>query len=208
MALTVNLLDQKGTSVGDVALAPEVFEAPVNKAVMHQALVRQLANARQGTHDTKTRTEVRGGGRKPWRQKGTGRARQGSIRAPHWAGGGTVFGPHPRSYRMDMPRKMRRLALRSALSAQARDGLISVIEKWEITQPSTRSVASFLASIKAGARVLIVLGSHDEMLEKSCRNIPHVRVVLASNLSVRDSLTATTLVMTRDALTHLSEVLA
>ena len=127
----VSVVDQTGTKSGELELSEAIFGVTVNTAVMHQALIRQLANARQGTHDTKTRTEVRGGGKKPWRQKGTGRARQGSIRSPQWAGGGVVFGPTPRSYRQEMPRKQRRLALRSALSAKAQDGHISVLSGFE-----------------------------------------------------------------------------
>jgi large subunit ribosomal protein L4 len=175
---------------------------------MHQALLRQLANARQGTSSTKTRSEVRGGGRKPWRQKGTGRARQGSTRSPQWEGGGVVFGPHPRSYRMDMPRKQRRLALRSALSAKAQDGGLLVLEAFELEAPQTRAVTSLLRSVDAGKRVLVVLGSHNEMLEKSARNIAEVQVTLAGNLSVRDLLIAETVIVTRDAIEHIEEAFA
>jgi large subunit ribosomal protein L4 len=182
-----------------------VFSTVPHPAVMHQALLRQLANARQGTHDTKTRSEVSGGGRKPYRQKGTGRARQGSIRAPHYAGGGTVFGPTPRSHRMEMPRRQRRLALRSALSVKAEEGSITVLDGVELDEPRTRVVAELLRTLEAGRRVLLVLGSHHEVLEKSARNLPHVRLVLAGNLSVRDLLTAETVVMTRDAVEHVAE---
>jgi large subunit ribosomal protein L4 len=180
---------------------------------MHQALVRQLANARQGTHDTRNRREVRGGGRKPYRQKGTGRARQGSIRAPQFAGGGIVFGPTPRSYRQDMPRKQRRLALRSALSAKARDGQLAVLDGFTLETPKTRVVADMLRAIggdgTAGARrVLLVLGSHQEVLERSARNLPEVRVLLAANLNIRDLLTGDTVLLTRDAVDHLTEVLS
>ena len=202
---TVNVVDQTGTTTGDLELPEAVFGGAVNTAVMHQALIRQLANARQGTHDTKTRTEVRGGGKKPWRQKGTGRARQGSIRSPQWAGGGIVFGPTPRSYRQDMPRKQRRLALRSALAAQAQDGRISVLSGFEAEVPRTRTVVELLRNIEAGARVLMVLGSHNEILERSARNLPEVKVILAANLSVRDLLTADTVLMTRDAVDHVEE---
>ncbi len=201
----VSVVDQTGTKSGELELSAAIFGVPVNTAVMHQALIRQLANARQGTHDTKTRTEVRGGGKKPWRQKGTGRARQGSIRSPQWAGGGIVFGPTPRSYRQEMPRKQRRLALRSALSAKANDGQISVLSAFELEAPSTRAVVELLRNIEAGARVLVVLGSHNELLERSARNLPEVRVILAANLSVRDLLTAETVLMTRDAIEHVEE---
>lgn len=205
---TAPLVDQQGTPAGTVELPAAVFEASVNEAVMHQALVRQLANARQGTHDTRTRAEVRGGGKKPYRQKGTGRARQGSIRAPHYVGGGTVFGPHPRSYRQDMPRKQRRLALRSALSLKARLGQLRVLAGFDLDRPSTKAVRQLLAASGAGRRVLLVLGAHHEVLELSARNLPEVRVVLAANLNLRDLLVADTVFMTPDAIEHTAEVLA
>jgi large subunit ribosomal protein L4 len=206
--LTVDVVDQTGERTGELQLDPEVFSGTVNTAVMHQALMRQLANARQGTHDTKTRTEVRGGGRKPYKQKGTGRARQGSTRAPQYEGGGIVFGPHPRSYRQDMPRKMRRLALRGALTAKAQAGEIVVLSSFELEGPRTRAVVELLEKIEAGRRVLLVLGNHNEVLERSARNLPQVRVLLASNLNIRDLLTGETVVMTRDAVEHVTEVLA
>jgi large subunit ribosomal protein L4 len=201
----VMVVDQTGTATGELELPESIFGGPVNTAVMHQALLRQLANGRQGTHDTKTRTEVRGGGKKPWRQKGTGRARQGSIRSPQWAGGGIVFGPTPRSHRQEMPRKQRRLALRSALAAKAQDGQIRVLGGFELDAPHTRAVVDLLRNIEAGARVLAVLGSHNESLERSARNLPEVKVILAANLSVRDLLTADTVLMTADALEHVAE---
>jgi len=197
------LVDESGASTGTVELPKALFGGPINKAVMHQALIRQLANGRQGTSDTKVRSEVRGGGRKPHRQKGTGRARQGSIRSPHYAGGGVVFGPHPRSYRLDMPRKQRRLALRSALAAKAADSAITVLEGFAAEVPRTRAVAELLASIGAGTRVLVILGSHHDVLEKSARNIPGVTVILAGNLSVRDLMVADTILITRDGLNHI-----
>lgn len=199
------VVDASGTVTGTLPLPDAVFNATVNRSVMHQALLRQLANARQGTHDTRTRAEVSGGGRKPYRQKGTGRARQGSIRAPQWEGGGVVFGPHPRSYRLDMPRKQRRLALRGALTTRAQEGGVIVLDAFSLEAPRTRAVVDLLRAVEAGRRVLLVLGSHDEMLEKSARNIPEVQVVLASNLSVRDLLAAETVLMTRDAVEHVEE---
>ena len=205
---TANLVDQTGTTTGSVDLDPEIFETTPNGPLMHQALVRQQANARQGTHDTKTRTEVRGGGRKPYKQKGTGRARQGSIRAPQYAGGGAVFGPHPRSYAQDMPRKQRRLALRSALAVKAQEAQLVVLEGFELETPQTKAVVELLRGVDAGRRVLLVLGSHNEVLERSARNIAEVQVLLASNLNVRDLLIADTVLMTRDALDHVTEVLA
>ena len=197
------VVDVEGVVTGTLTLPETIFDVTVNVPVMHQALLRQLANARQGTHDTLTKGEVSGGGRKPWRQKGTGRARQGSIRAPQWEGGGVVFGPHPRSYRQDMPRKQRRLALRSALTTKAREGQVVVIGEVALEEPRTRAVVELMRAIEAGRRVLLVLGSHNEMLEKSARNIPEVKVILAGNLSVRDLLTAETLLLTRDAIEHI-----
>jgi large subunit ribosomal protein L4 len=205
---TARVVDQAGAVTGNVDLPESVFGIEPNQPVMHQALLRQLANGRQGTASTKTRSEVRGGGRKPYRQKGTGRARQGSTRSPQWEGGGIVFGPHPRSYRMDMPRKQRRLALRSALSAKAQDGGLVVLENFELEVPRTRAIADLLRTVEAGGRVLVVLGSHNEMLEKSARNIAEVQVTLAGNLSVRDLLMAETVIVTRDAIEHIEEAFA
>jgi large subunit ribosomal protein L4 len=202
------VVDQAGAVTGHLDLPESVFGIEPNEPVMHQALLRQLANGRQGTASTKTRSDVRGGGRKPYRQKGTGRARQGSTRSPQWAGGGIVFGPHPRSYRMDMPRKQRRLALRSALSAKAQDGGLVVLEAFELEEPRTRAITDLLRSVEAGRRVLVVLGSHNEMLEKSARNIAEVQVTLAGNLSVRDLLIAETVIVTRDAIEHIEEAFA
>jgi large subunit ribosomal protein L4 len=210
------LVDQSGTRTGSLELSAEVFDCAVNEPVMHQALLRQLANARQGTHDTLNRREVRGGGRKPYRQKGTGRARQGSIRAPQYKGGGIVFGPTPRSYHQDMPRKQRRLALRSALSAKAQAGELLILDGFTLEEPKTRVVAEMLQAIgsvggeeaPAVAKVLLVLGSHNDVLERSARNLREVRVLLAANLNIRDLLTGDTVLMTRDAVEHLTEVLS
>jgi large subunit ribosomal protein L4 len=202
------VVDQAGAVTGHLDLPEAIFGIEPNEPVMHQALLRQLANGRQGTASTKTRSDVRGGGRKPYRQKGTGRARQGSIRSPQWEGGGVVFGPHPRSYRMDMPRKQRRLALRSALSAKAQEGGLVVLETFALEEPRTRAITDLLRGVEAGRRVLVVLGSHNEMLEKSARNIAEVQVTLAGNLSVRDLLIAETVIVTRDAIEHIEEAFA
>jgi large subunit ribosomal protein L4 len=205
---SARVVDQAGAVTGNVDLPEAIFGIEPNEPVMHQALLRQLANGRQGTASTKTRSDVRGGGRKPYRQKGTGRARQGSTRSPQWEGGGIVFGPHPRSYRMDMPRKQRRLALRSALSSKAQDGGVVVLDAFTLEVPQTRAVTELLRSVEAGKRVLVVLGSHNEMLEKSARNIAEVQVILAGNLSVRDLLMAETVIITRDAIEHIEEAFA
>ena len=205
---TARVVDQAGVETGSVELHEEIFGIEPNGQVMHQALIRQLANGRHGTSSTKTRSDVRGGGRKPYRQKGTGRARQGSTRSPQWEGGGIVFGPHPRSYKMDMPRKQRRLALRSALSSKAQDGGLLVLEGFELAEPSTRAVANLIKTVEHPRKVLVILGSHNAMLEKSARNIPEVRLTLAGNLSVRDLLTADTVIVTRDAIEHIEEAFA
>jgi large subunit ribosomal protein L4 len=178
-----------GEEVGKVELDAYIFGIEPNLAVMHQALRRQLANARRGTHSTKTRKDVRGGGRKPWRQKGTGRSRQGSIRAPQWRGGGVVFGPHPRSYRQAMPRKMRRLAVRSALSLKWADEQIVLLDDLHLEEYRTKAVKEMLANLRLDERkTLVVLPEKDPVVERSARNIPRVKTVLAPYLGVADLL--------------------
>jgi large subunit ribosomal protein L4 len=156
--------------------------------LMHQALVRQLANARLGTHKTKTRGQVSGGGRKPWRQKGTGRARQGSIRAPQWRGGGTVFGPTPRSYEQKMPRKMRRQALRCALTVKASGAQVKVLDAFEMSEPKTKEMVGILQNLGVESSALILLPQRDEVILRSVRNLPKVRTLVAQYLNVRDLL--------------------
>jgi len=205
---SATVYDRDGKETGTLELPPSVFNAPVNEAVLHQAVRRQQANDRQGTHDTKTRGEVSGGGKKPWKQKGTGRARQGSTRAPQWRHGGTVFGPHPRSYEQKMPRKQRRLALRSALSVKSQEGAVRIVEEIALEAPKTRVVAALFDEMGAGARTLFVIPEHDLMLEKSTRNLAGVKTILAQNLNPTDVLTADTIVFTRSALTQVEEWLA
>jgi len=189
MAMRVPVYNVNGNQVSETELRDDIFAATVNEAVMHQALVRQMANARQGTHKTKTRGEVAGGGRKPWRQKGTGRARQGSIRAPHWKGGGTVFGPTPRSYEQKMPRKMRRQALRSALSVKAAGSQVRVLDTLEMSAPRTKDVVAMLHNLGiGGASTLILVPQRDETVLRSVRNLPDVRTLVAQYLNVRDLL--------------------
>jgi len=202
------VLKADGAKGASVELADGLFGAPVNAALIHQAAVRQLAGRRVGTADTQTRAEVRGGGRKPWRQKGTGRARQGSRRAPQWAGGGVVFGPHPRAYDQKMNTKMRRAALRGVLSAKAADGAVRVVEGFGLDEIGTRAFAERLAAWEAGGKVLVVLAARDDVVERSCRNLREVRVLLADSLNVVDLLDADTIVFTRDALTRAEEVYA
>jgi large subunit ribosomal protein L4 len=205
---TATVYDVSGKESGQVDLPEAVFNVPVNAAVLHQAVRRQQANDRQGTHDTKTRGEVSGGGKKPWKQKGTGRARQGSTRAPQWRHGGTVFGPQPRSYEQKMPRKQRRLALKVALSVRSQDGAVRVVEEISLQEPKTRVVAALFAQLGGGASILFVIPEHDLLLEKSTRNLASVKTILATNLNPSDILTAQTVVFTRSALSQVEEWLA
>jgi large subunit ribosomal protein L4 len=187
--MQVPVYNIQGEQVSEVELSDEIFAAPVNPGLMHQAYVRQMANARLGTHKTKTRGEVSGGGRKPWRQKGTGRARQGSTRAPHWQGGGTVFGPQPRSYRHKMPRKMRRQALRSALSVKAAESQVRLLDALEMAEPKTKELVGILEKLGLGnGSALILLPQRDEVILRSVRNLPKVRTLVAQYLNVRDLL--------------------
>ncbi len=202
------LYDRTGASVGSVELADELFAAPVNAAVLHQVVTAQLAGRRTGTHDTKTRGEVRGGGRKPYRQKGTGRARQGSIRAPHYRGGGAVFGPHPRSHEQRLPRKMKRLALRGALTAKLGDEAIRVIDSFGLEAIKTSELVGVLAALKADGRVLVIAPGRDERLELSSRNLPTVEVILADSLNVVDLLNADVVLIEQPALARMEEVYA
>lgn len=193
--------DMNGKQVGQVELSDAVFAAPINTAVMHQALVRQLANARLGTHDTKGRSEVSGGGRKPWRQKGTGRARQGSTRAPNWVGGGTVFGPTPRKYTKAMPKKMQRFALRSALSAKAANDQIVIVDQVAMDAPKTKAMVNMLSALGIdGQSVLMVLAEKSMPVWKSANNLPQVKSLLSSYVNVRDLLGYDVLLLTQDAL--------
>ncbi|NJD29409.1 MAG: 50S ribosomal protein L4 [Chloroflexi bacterium] len=200
------LYDRTGATVGSVELSDELFAAPVNEAVLHQVATAQLAGRRIGTHDTKTRAEVAGGGKKPYRQKGTGRARQGSIRAPHYRGGGAVFGPHPRSYDQRLPKKMRRLALRGALTAKLGDEAIRVVDRFGLDEIKTREVAGILAALNATGRVLVVAPASDERLRRSARNLPSVEVILADSLNVVDVVNADCLVIEQPALARMEEV--
>jgi large subunit ribosomal protein L4 len=188
-------------------LRDDIFDVPVNVGLMHQALVRQLANARLGTHKTKTRGEVIGGGRKPWRQKGTGRARQGSIRAPQWRGGGTVFGPTPRSYRQKMPRKMRRQALRSALSVKAAESQLKVLDTLEMNEPKTKQVLDILRNLDVDTTALLLLPGRDEVILRSVRNLPQVRTLVAQYLNVRDLLKFDYIVIPLDSLAVIEGIL-
>lgn len=203
---TVTMKNAEGKEIGNVDLKPEVFETERNIPLMHQAVVTEEANMRQGTADTKKRGEVHGGGRKPWRQKGTGRARQGSIRAPHWPGGGVVWGPHPRSYELKFPKKMRQAALKSALSAKLADGEVVVVEGIAMDSISTKKMAQTLVTLGAEGKVLIILEQMTDEILKSSRNIPNLQIRVAPNFSVRDVINCDILVITKGAVAKVEEV--
>lgn len=203
------LYSSKGEKIGEVELPDELFSAPINTAVLHQVVTAQLAGRHLGTHDTKKRGEVEGGGKKPYRQKGTGRARQGSIRSPHYRGGGVVFGPHPRSYAQRLPRQMRRLALCGALTAKLDDGAIRVVDGLGLEGPRTRDLVGVLDALgRTSGRVLIVAPGTDETLILSARNLPGVEVIRADSLNVVSLLNADTVVIEQPALSKMEEVYA
>ena len=194
-----------GDVVGRATLDDAVFAVQVNVPVMHQVVRAQLAAARAGTHATKTRGEVSGGGKKPWRQKGTGRARQGSNRAPHWTGGGVVFGPQPRSHDMKVPRKMKALALRSALSDRAREGRIAVVDRFSFDAPKTKDAAKALEAIGVSGKSLVVLEARDDVIGKSFRNLPAAHIITVDQLNTYDVLNAEWVVFTQAALERIGE---
>jgi len=194
------LFASDGTRKGDLALDPDVFGIEPNLPVMHQVVTAQLAGARSGTASTKTRGQVRGGGKKPWRQKGLGRARQGSIRAPHFVGGGVAFGPHPRSYEQRTPKKMKRLALRGALSARAREDSIKVVETIDWAAPKTKQAKALLEAVGAERKVLLVIGRNDRIPVRSFRNLRGVAIVEPGQVTTYDVLWADTLVFTTDTI--------
>lgn len=190
--MKVDVLDMKGKKVREVELPANVFEAPVNVDLMHQAYTRQMANARLGTHQTKVRSEVRGGGRKPFKQKGTGRARAGSTNAAQWVGGGRIHTPHPRSYAQSMPKKMRQAALRSVLSVKAAEAGIIVVDDFDIKEPKTRLMAEMLGNLVGTSTVLVLMPVKDQNYDnvmRSAINIESAKVLLASYLNIRDVLT-------------------
>ena len=205
---SIPLYDKTGKTVGNVELSDELFAAPVNTAVLHQVVTAQLAARRTGTADTKTRGEIRGGGRKPYKQKGTGRARQGTVTAPHYRGGGVVFGPHPRSYEQRLPRKMKRLALRGALTAKLVDEQLKVIDTFGLDAIKTRDLAGVLRALAADGRVLVVSPSRDQNLELSARNLPTVEIILADSLNVVDLIKADLVLIEQPALARMQEVYA
>jgi large subunit ribosomal protein L4 len=202
------LFDKTGKNVGKVELSDALFAAPVNAAVLHQVVTAQLAGRRTGTADTRTRGEIRGGGKKPYRQKGTGRARQGTRTAPHYRGGGVVFGPHPRSYEQRLPRKMKRLALRGALTAKLGDEAIKVIDTFALEAIKTRDLAAVLGALDARGLILLIAPGRDERLELSARNLPTVEIILADSLNVVDLLKADIVLIEQPALARMEEVYA
>ncbi|AWI07338.1 50S ribosomal protein L4 [Clostridium drakei] len=204
---TVGLFNKEGKKVGDVQLSDNVFGVEVNQYALHQVVVALLANKRQGTQSAKTRSEVSGGGIKPWRQKGTGRARQGSIRAPQWIHGGMVFAVKPRDYRTSVPKSMRRVAMKSALTSKVNDEQIVVLENLELENPKTKEVVKMLGALNA-KKTLIVTSESNENAYKSARNIQGVEILPVNNLNVYDLLKYEKLVITKDAVSKIEEVYA
>jgi large subunit ribosomal protein L4 len=204
---TVGLFNKEGQKVGDVELAESVFGVEVNTDAVHQVVVALLANKRQGNQSAKTRAEVSGGGIKPWRQKGTGRARQGSTRSPQWIHGGIVFAPKPRSYRISVPKSMKRVAMKSALSSKVAENEIIVLESLELEAPKTKEVVKMLGALNA-KKALIVVAESNENVYKSVRNIEGVSVIPANNLNVYDILKYDNFIVTKDAVSKIEEVYA
>ena len=209
--MKVDVFNMKGEKVETVELPAEIFEANVNIDLMHQAYVQQMANARLGTHKTKTRSEVSGGGKKPWKQKGTGRARQGSTRAPHWVHGGKIHTPRPRKYTQHMPVKMRRAALRCALSAKAADAGVIVVDELALAEPKTRLMAQSLKALVGDATALVLAAEKDaafDIVARSTNNLPDAKLLMANYVNIRDLLSYDKLVMPLKALDVLKANLA
>lgn len=204
----VDVYDMKGKKVSDVELAESVFGIEPNEAIVHSVLVNYLANQRQGTQSTKTRAEVRGGGKKPWRQKGTGHARQGSTRAPQWTHGGIVFAPKPRSYRYTLNKKVRRLAMKSALSSKVLDNELIVLDKIAMDEYKTKTIAAMLKAVGSEKKALIVLPEKNEKVIASAANIPGVKTALVNTLNVYDILNADKFIVLQDAIAQIEEVYA
>jgi large subunit ribosomal protein L4 len=204
----VALMNIKGETIGEIELKDTVFGIEPNESVLHDMVVCQMAAWRRGTANTKRRGEVSGSNRKPWRQKGTGRARVGSRRSPLWRKGGIVFGPHPRSYAYSLPKKVRRLALRSALSSKVISGDLIVLDELNFTQPKTKDMLGVLDNLKVERKALIVTADDNENVNKSARNIPGIKPVISASLNVYDILNCDKLVMTKDAVLRVEEVLA
>ena len=204
----VALYNMEGAKTGDMEVSDAIFAAEVNKSVLHQVVVNYLANQRQGTQSTQTRTEVRGGGIKPWRQKGTGRARQGSIRAPQWTGGGVALGPKPRSYRFSVNKKIKKIALKSALSAKYADYKIFVIDELAVDEIKTAKIVALLKGLDVNSKALIVTADADEKVYKSARNIKGVTPTHVGTLNTYDVLNNDAFIVSKDAIAKIEEVLA
>jgi len=202
----VAMYNINGDQVGEIDLKEDIFGIAVHDQALHDAVTMQLAGRRQGNHDTKTRSEVSGGGRKPFRQKGTGRARSGSSRSPIWRGGGTVFGPHPRKYSFRIPKKVRRLAMKSALSSKVEGGTIVVLEELKLDAPKTKDMVKILNNLKVDNKALVVTAQRDDMIYKSARNIPGIKQLSVPGLNVYDLLAHKTLVITKEAVARVEEV--
>ena len=203
----VSVYNMKGQAVGEVELKAEIFDAPINEHLLHQAVVAQLANKRQGTQSAKTRSEVSGGGRKPWRQKGTGHARQGSIRAPQWTGGGVVFAPKPRDYEIRLNKKEKRIALKSALASRVQEEKFFVIDELKVDEIKTKTMVELLNGLNV-KKALIVLNSNDQNVILSARNIPDVQTALTNTINVFDILKYDAFVVDKAALETIEEVYA
>jgi len=201
------LLNQEGTNVGEIKLNDAIFGITPHKQAMFDAVILQRASLRRGTHKTKTRTEVRGGGRKPWKQKGTGRSRQGSIRSPQWRGGGVVFGPTPRKYNLKMNKKVRRLALKSALSFKVLEDEMVVLNELTLAAPKTKEMVAVLNNLEADAKVLLIVDAKNDNALLAARNIPSVKAIPATGVNVLDLLDARCVIATEDAINHIEEVL-
>ena len=204
----VDVLDMKGKKVSDIELADSVFGIKPNKAIVHSVLVNYLANQRQGTQSTKTRAEVSGGGKKPWRQKGTGRARQGSIRAPQWIKGGIALGPKPRSYKYTVNKKEKRLAIKSVLSSKVLEKELTVVDKLEVKEIKTKTMVKALADMKVEGKTLIILPENNKNVFMSSRNIEGVKTIVANNINIFDLLKYTNLILPVDTVKKLEEVYA
>lgn len=204
----VDLYNMKGEVVGDIQLSDNVFGADINKNALHAVVVNQLANKRQGTQSTKTKSEVRGGGKKPWRQKGTGRARQGSIRSAQWIKGGIVLGPKPRSYRYTLPKKVKRIALKSALTSKVSANEILVLDNLALEAIKTKAMVGILSSLKVDSTALIVIDSKNDNIVKSARNIPGVKTAFVNTINVFDILKYDKFIITKEAVEKVEEVYA
>ncbi len=204
----INMLNMKGESAGEIELSPEIFDVEINEHAVYTVVKNLLANRRQGTQSAKTRGEVRGGGRKPWRQKGTGRARQGSTRSPQWKGGGVAFAPKPRDYSYTTPKKVRRLALKSVLTSKVQEKELIVVDSLSFEAPKTKDMVNFLSAVNADKKALVVIKNSDQNIIRSAKNIPSVMTTDARSINVYDLLKYNSLILTKEALEEIEEVFA